>query len=94
MIQRRFKVGYARAGRIIDQMEAAGIISGYKGSKPREVLLKNDNTEVNEERSNVQVINDTEADKSPKMQEKNSIFDKWWFWILTIIFALIIIGNL
>ena len=38
-IQRRFKVGYARAGRIIDQMEARGIISGYQGSKPREVLM-------------------------------------------------------
>ena len=38
-IQRKFKVGYARAGRIIDQMEARGIISGYKGSKPREVLI-------------------------------------------------------
>ena len=39
LIQRRFKVGYARAGRIIDQMEARGIISGYQGSKPREVLM-------------------------------------------------------
>ena len=38
-IQRRFKVGYARAGRIIDQMEERGVISGYQGSKPREVLL-------------------------------------------------------
>ena len=38
-IQRRFKVGYARAGRIIDQMEARGIISGYEGSKPRQVLV-------------------------------------------------------
>ena len=38
-IQRRFKVGYARAGRIIDQMEARGIISGYQGSKPREVII-------------------------------------------------------
>ena len=38
-IQRRFKVGYARAGRIIDQMEERGIISGYNGSKPREVLM-------------------------------------------------------
>ena len=37
-IQRRFKVGYARAGRIIDQMEEKGVISGYQGSKPREVL--------------------------------------------------------
>ncbi len=37
-IQRKFKVGYARAGRIIDQMEERGVISGYQGSKPREVL--------------------------------------------------------
>ena len=39
MLQRRLKVGYARAGRIIDQMEARGIISGYDGSKPRQVLI-------------------------------------------------------
>ena len=38
-IQRKFKVGYARAGRIIDQMEERGIISGYQGSKPRQVLM-------------------------------------------------------
>ena len=38
-IQRRLKVGYARAGRIIDQMEERGIISGYQGSKPRQVLM-------------------------------------------------------
>ena len=41
-IQRRFKVGYARAGRIIDQMEERGVISGYQGSKPREVLMTKD----------------------------------------------------
>lgn len=39
LIQRKFKVGYARAARIIDQMEERGIISGYQGSKPREVLM-------------------------------------------------------
>ena len=38
-IQRRFKVGYARACIIIDQMEANGVISGYEGSKPRQVLI-------------------------------------------------------
>ena len=38
-IQRRFSVGYARAGRIIDQMELRGIISGPDGSKPRQVLI-------------------------------------------------------
>ncbi|MBQ2938319.1 MAG: DNA translocase FtsK [Clostridia bacterium] len=44
-IQRRFKVGYARAGRIIDQMEERGIISGYQGSKPREVLITKERLE-------------------------------------------------
>lgn len=38
-IQRRLKIGYAQAGRIIDQLEERGIISGYQGSKPREVLM-------------------------------------------------------
>lgn len=41
-IQRRFKIGYARAGKIIDQMEKRGIVSGYSGSKPREVLISKD----------------------------------------------------
>ena len=44
-IQRRFKVGHARAGRIIDQMEERGIISGYQGSKPREVLMSKERWE-------------------------------------------------
>ncbi|SDN74751.1 DNA translocase FtsK [Halobacillus aidingensis] len=39
LIQRRFKVGYNRAARLIDQMEAYGIISEQKGSKPRDILL-------------------------------------------------------
>jgi len=39
LIQRKFKVGYARAARIIDQMEARGIIGGYEGSKPRQILI-------------------------------------------------------
>ena len=39
MVQRRLSVGYSRAGRIIDQMEARGIISGANGSKPRDVLV-------------------------------------------------------
>ena len=38
-LQRRFKINYSRAGRIIDQMEERGIISGYQGSKTREVLI-------------------------------------------------------
>ncbi len=39
LIQRRMKVGYARAGRIMDQLERAGIVGPPDGSKPREVLI-------------------------------------------------------
>ena len=45
-IQRYFKVGYARAGRIIDQLEERGIISGYHGSQPREVLINKTQWEI------------------------------------------------
>ena len=38
MIQRRLRVGYTRAGRLIDMLERRGVISGYEGSKPRQVL--------------------------------------------------------
>ena len=39
MLQRRFKIGYSRAGRLIDELEALGIISGHSGSKARDVLV-------------------------------------------------------
>jgi DNA segregation ATPase FtsK/SpoIIIE, S-DNA-T family len=39
LIQRRLRVGYTRAGRLIDMLERRGIISAYEGSKPRRVLL-------------------------------------------------------
>ncbi len=39
MIQRKLKLGYNRAGRIIDQLEAAGIVGPFSGSKSREVKV-------------------------------------------------------
>ena len=39
MLQRRLRLGYARAGRVIDQLEQKGIIGPYEGSKPRQVLI-------------------------------------------------------
>ena len=46
LVQRRFKVGYNRAARIIDLLEERGIIGPQNGSKPREVLVKLDDNEV------------------------------------------------
>lgn len=44
MLQRRFRIGYARAARLIDMMELQGIVGPYQGSKPREVLRRPDET--------------------------------------------------
>ncbi len=44
MIQRRFSIGYNRAGRLMDQLQAAGIVGEAQGSKPREVLISDENS--------------------------------------------------
>lgn len=44
-IQRKFKVGYARAARIVDQLEERGIVGGHEGSKPRKVLITKEELE-------------------------------------------------
>jgi S-DNA-T family DNA segregation ATPase FtsK/SpoIIIE len=42
LLQRRLKLGYNRAGRLIDQLESAGIVGPFEGSKAREVLIKDE----------------------------------------------------
>ncbi|MFN9862155.1 MAG: DNA translocase FtsK, partial [Bacteroidota bacterium] len=42
LIQRKLKLGYNRAGRLIDQLEAARIVGPFEGSKAREVLIKDE----------------------------------------------------
>lgn len=44
MIQRRFSIGYNRAGRLMDQLEKAGVVGPAQGSKPREVMLQDENS--------------------------------------------------
>ena len=84
MLQRRFKIGYSRAGRIVDQMEARGLISGYEGSKPRQVLISkaewqelklgnNSESSNNDESSNdaAQIV-----DIPKEMNDKNSMLNE------------------
>lgn len=71
-IQRKFKFGYARAGRIIDQMEERGIISPYRGSKPREVLIsKKQWDEVNNKYDSKIHTEDIEINKCNKNINQN-----------------------
>lgn len=44
MIQRRFSIGYNRAGRVMDQLEKAGVVGAAQGSKPREVMIQDENS--------------------------------------------------
>ena len=44
LIQRKFSIGYNRAGRLMDQLEKAGIVGTAIGSKPRDVLIQDENT--------------------------------------------------
>lgn len=46
-IQRKFSIGYSRAARLIDTLEANGVVGPSKGSKPREVFIKSDSEEIN-----------------------------------------------
>ena len=76
-IQRRFKVNYARAGRIIDQMEERGIISGYAGSSPREVFISKERWEElksKNENNRENIINQTSnKEQKSKNEIKNTV---------------------
>ena len=66
-LQRRFKIGYARAGRIMDMLEEKGIVGPQNGSKPREVMV--DATEL--EQIKALESGSSEPKKKEKKEEKD-----------------------
>ena len=72
MLQRKFKIGYSRAGRIVDQMEARGLISGYDGSKPRQLLITKDEWQELKMGRGISDAEDTEEDNEDEVLIRNS----------------------
>lgn len=65
MLQRRLKLGYARAARLVDQMEERGIVGPFEGSKPRQVLISK------QQWQEMQLINGTAPLEKPDTREEN-----------------------
>ena len=55
MLQRRLKLGYARAARIVDEMEEKGIVGPFQGSKPRSILITKEQWEAKKNGTDVQM---------------------------------------
>lgn len=80
LLQRRLKVGYARAARILDEMEEAGIIGPAQGAKPRDILIEAHDLEQDNYLKNLQKTNDAGAElnffnDSSESEEEDEIAD-------------------
>ena len=73
MLQRRIKLGYSRAARIVDQMEELGIVGPYEGAKPRSVTI--DREGWNEIQRQLGLIDDSDLALAAEMSEDNASLD-------------------
>ena len=71
MLQRRLKLGYARAARIVDEMEERGIVGPFQGSKPRDILITKDQWEAMKNGQNAQIEFDDLISDTPEQPSKD-----------------------
>ena len=64
MLQRRLKLGYARAARIVDEMEEKGIVGPFQGSKPRSILITKEQWEARKNGDEEQLAFDDPEDSA------------------------------
>ena len=64
MLQRRLKLGYSRAARLVDQMEEKGVVGPFEGSKPRQVLITKEQWQEMQFRQNIDA-GPAEAEPAP-----------------------------
>ena len=73
MLQRRVKLGYSRAARIVDQMEELGVVGPYEGAKPRSVIM--DRAGWHELQVNLGLVQDEDMALAAQMSEDAQIYD-------------------
>lgn len=71
MLQRKLKLGYARAARIIDMLEERGVIGPGEGAKPREVYMKGDGTGGMVDEMNEEYSEENDSDSNTEIEENN-----------------------
>ena len=78
MLQRRLKLGYARAARIVDEMEEKGIVGPFQGSKPREILITKEQWETMKNGGNSQIaFEDLQSSEDSFSEEEKQLCDNW-----------------
>lgn len=103
LLQRKLRIGYAQAARLIDEMEENGVVGRFEGSKPRAVLVTSEQVDMtystvqSASTENREVTAPSSCYDSSYSQEPpgpKPFYKKWWFWALAVIVASNLINKL